>query len=263
VLVFALTLAVPSAVLGRLAGLPVAPPNGSTIPKMRPDELRLGRCLAVAVGFSAVGVLLEFGLEINKLGGFAAFLTQTVAKAEPIVQSLLDTGRSLPQGITIHDVARAVTWAQMPIGSAAGVVLLVFNLWLAGRIALTSGLLASAWPDIPRCTRMPRPLALLLAVALGLSFAGGLIGMASLIVSGALLMSFAMQGLAVIHATTRGKSFRLPALIILYLLMAMLLPWLIVCLGLLGLIDSAFALRDRPTKAKRYPGPWQPPRSKT
>ena len=260
VLVFALSLGLPSWLLARVAVMPVPLPS-TPMKGARPDESRLGRIVAIAVGFAAVGVAVDFFIAITKQGGFSAFMADSVKKAEPVVQTLLAANRPMPKGINAHDIAVAVTWAQMPLLAGAGVVLLVFNLWLAARIAQTSGLLGTTWPDIPRYTRVPRQLAIALAVALGLSFAGGLIGMMSLIVSGALLMGFALQGLAVIHAVTRGKTFRLPLLIIVYLSMALLMPWLLILYGLIGLIDTALAFRDREKKKKPVPtpGPWQPP----
>ena len=82
-------------------------------------------------------------------------------------------------------------------------------------------------------------------MVLGLSFAGDLIGMLALIASGALAMGFVLQGLAVVHAMTRGKSGRLPLLIIVYLCTALLFPWPLVAAGFLGLLDAGFAFRDR------------------
>jgi hypothetical protein len=257
--VFALSLGLPSWLLARIA---VAPTAIQTSTVARPEEIRLGRIVAVAVGFASVGVALDFAVAVTKLGGFAAFMADGIAKAEPVVRALLSSNRPMPKGITPHDIAVGVTWAQMPVMSAAGVVLLVFNLWLAARIAQASGLLVGAWPDIPRHTRVPRPLGVALAVALGLSFAGGLVGLMSLVVSGALLMGFALQGLAVIHAVTRGKSFRVPLLIIVYLSMAILMPWLLILYGFIGLLDSGVSFRDRPKKPVTPPGPWQPPPSK-
>ena len=256
-LVFAVSLGVPAWLLARLALLPPPAPPVDPMTGVRPDEQRLGRILACAVGFAAAGVALDFAVAITRQGGFAAFMAATTAKAEPLVKSLFTEARPLPKGIDAHEIAVAITWVQMPLMAGADVVLLVFNLWLAARIAQTSGLLTAAWPDLPRFTRVPRALALVLAVALGLGFAGGIVGMMSLIVSGALLMAFALQGLAVIHQTTRGKSVRTPLLIIVYLSLALLMPWLLVIYGLLGLADSAFAFRDREKPPAPPPGPWE------
>ncbi len=212
---------------------------------VRAEERVLGTILALAVAFASISVALDLAIAAAKAGGFGAFIAGTVRKATPIIEGLLSSRQALPSGVDIDKVALVVTWAQMPLMAAAEVVVLVFNLWLAARIAQASHLLAAPWPDVPGHLRVPRPLALGLAVALGLSFAGGTLGAFGLIVSGALVMAFALQGLAVLHALTRGKTYRFPLLIIIYLTMGMLMPWLLVGYGLLGLVDTAFAFRDK------------------
>ena len=241
-LVFAVSFGVPSWLLARLAVRPPGPlrPTGEAV--ARPDEQRLGLLIAVAAGFAAIGAALDIELAINGHGGFQAFIDASSKQVEPLLN-----GRSpLPQGADPHKIAIAFVWTAMAIMAAAELALLTFNLWLAARIAQMSGLLAVPWPDIPRALRVPRPMAIVLAVALGLSFAGGPIGVLGVIVSGALAMAFAFQGLAVVHAVTRGKKgLRLPLLIIVYLTLMMLMPWSIAFYGVLGLLDAGFAFRDR------------------
>ncbi|WP_158809243.1 DUF2232 domain-containing protein, partial [Beijerinckia sp. L45] len=142
-------------------------------------------------------------------------------------------------------LAVAMTYAEMPVLAASSLVMLGFNIWAAARIAKASGHFRAPWPDLPRSLRVPRQLALVLAVSLGLCFAGGLVGLFALIVTGALVMAFAAQGLAVIHDITRGKSFRLPLLIIVYLTLILLMPWLFAVYALVGLGDAGFSFRDR------------------
>ena len=86
----------------------------------------------------------------------------------------------------------------------------------------------------------------MLAVALGLSFAGNALGAAGVVVSGALGMAFAIQGFAVVHGLTRGNpGLRLPLLTLLYIILVVMMPFSIVPFGLLGLLDTAFSFRDR------------------
>ncbi len=248
VLVYLAGVALPAWLMARTAILAPSQPRASTgIGKtpLRADERMLGAILTLAVGFAALSVILDLIVAALKVGGFGAFIAATVDKAEPIVDTLLTSRRTLPKGVDMHQVAVIVTWAQMPLMAAAEVVLLVANLWVAARIAQASDLLGKSWPDIPGHTRVPRPLALVLAVALGLSVAGGIVGAVGLVISGALVMAFAFQGLAVLHTLTRGKGYRFPLLIIVYLTMAILMPWLLVGYGLLGLVDTVVAFRDR------------------
>lgn len=239
-LVFAVSFGLPSWLLARLAVLPPAA-SRSGAPPLRPEEQTLGLIIAVAAGFAAVGAALDIAIAVGAHGGFHTFMDMSAKQIEP----LLTSSRPLPKGADPHRIALAFVWSAMAIMAAAELMLLVVNLWLAARIAQMSGLLAAPWPDIPRGLRVPRPLAIVLAVALGLSFAGGPVGMLGVIVSGALVMAFALQGLAVVHAVTRGKGFRFPLLIIVYLTLAMLMPWSIAFYGLLGLLDAGFAFRDR------------------
>ena len=248
VVVYVVGIALPAWLMARTASLaPSQPRAPATIGRapLRAEERMLGLILALAVGFASLGVTLDLIVAATKIGGFDAFVAATARKAEPIVDALLTSRRGLPKSVDMHQVALIVTWAQMPLMAAAEVVLLAANLWLAARIAQASDLLGKPWPDIPGHTRVPRPLALVLAVALGLSFAGGIVGAVGLITSGALIMAFAFQGMAVLHAVTRGKGYRFPLLIIVYLTMGILMPWLLVGYGLLGLVDTAVAFRDR------------------
>ncbi len=240
--VFAVGFGLPSWVLARLAVMPALARRQDGKPVPRPEEQRLGLVIAVAAGFAAIGAALDIAIAVNGHGTLHGFLESSAAAIEP----MLTQRGPLPQGADPHKVALAFVWTAMAIMAAAELMLLVVNLWVAARIAQMSGLLSAPWPDIPSGLRVPRPLAIVLAVALGLSFAGGQLGALGVIVSGALGMAFALQGLAVIHALTRGKKgMRLPLLIIVYLTLFMLMPWSIAAYGLLGLVDAGFALRDR------------------
>lgn len=241
VLTYALSLGLPAWWLASLAASTrlVAP----TIPLA--DQRKLGLILASAAGFAVLSVALDFGAAIAGHGGLEATMAMMSQRIEPYIHSLFSTGRQLPNGITVHEVAVAMTYAQLPVLAAASLVLLGFNIWVAARITLASGHFRAPWPDLPRSLRVPRPLALLLAASLGLCFAGGIAGLAGLALSGALIMAFSAQGLAVIHDVTRGKSYRLPLLIIVYLSLSLLMPWLLAIYALVGLCDAGFSFRDR------------------
>lgn len=259
---FALILGVPSWILGRLAVVPLPTPAAAEpqalVGRAREGERRLGLLLAVAIALVVIAVWADFAITLAQEGGFDAFIAHSVALAEPMVTKLFSGNTPLPEGVTAHEIALIVTYAQMPMKAGIGVAVLAFNVWLAARIAQASHLLPIPWPDIPRNLRLPRLMGLALAVALGLCFAHGPIGVLGLTVVGALVMGFAMQGLSVVHGLTRGKSVRLPLLILVYLTLPMLNVWGLFLHALLGLIDAGFALRDREKKKPvPVPGPWQ------
>ena len=236
-IVFAVSYGVPSWLLARAAFLSPKALKPDQKLRIRPDELKLGLVIAGAIFFAVLATALDIGIAIGAKGGFQAFINGSAKQIEP----LLAANESLPKGVDPHALAIRVVFSALAFMAAAELLLLLVNLWLAARVAQLSGLLAMHWPDVPSSFRVPRPLAIVLAVALGLSFAGGPLGMAGVIVSGVLLMAFVIQGLAVVHALTRAKSYRFPLLIIVYLI----LIWTVAFYGLLGLLDAGFAFRDR------------------
>ena len=241
VLVFLIALGLPAWLLsaaGRRA------PVVATTPKARPEEQLLGRIAIIAVVFAALSISVVFAIAISANGGFDAFNTLMTATFDKIWQAIAER-RPLPKGIDGSQFATQLIWLMPPLMSAAAVIFYVSNLWLAARIAQTSDLLGMPWPDIPRHMRLPRVAALALAITSGLSFTGGMLGLVSRVVSAALIAAFALQGLAVVHAVSRGKGSRTAALIIVYLSMAALMPWPLLLWGTLGLLDTAFFFRDR------------------
>ncbi len=241
VLVFLLALGLPALLLGMTArGRPLA----SATATERPEERQLGRIAIIAVVFAALSVSLVFVVAIATNGGFQAFNALLRGSFEKIWQAVSER-RALPKGIDAAQFATQLTWLMPPVMSAAGVFFYLSNLWLAARIAQISGMLGGPWPDIPRHMRVPRYAALVLAVSLGLSIVGDIPGLIARIVSAALIAVLALQGLAVVHAMTRGKGSRLAMLVIVYLSMAALMPWPLLFWGVLGLLDAAFSFRDR------------------
>jgi hypothetical protein len=243
-LVYAIGLALPAWWLARVTASTRF--SAPTIPAA--DARKLGLVLVSACVFSIVSVGIDFVGTIATHGGFQATMAMMAERVEPYVQGLFVNGRELPKGIDVHDLAVVLTWAQMPVLTAASFVLLGFNIWIAARITRASGRFPAPWPDLPRSLRAPRWLAAALFVALGLAFVGGLPGLLALSVAGALGMAFAVQGLALVHDVTRGKSYRLPLLIIVYLTLGMLMPWLLIVYALVGLADAALGLRERRRK---------------
>ena len=68
------------------------------------------------------------------------------------------------------------------------------EVWLAGRIAATSGRLTRPWPDL-NTTALPPMTLVALCVALAFCFVGGLLAIVAQIIAAALLMAYAMTGL--------------------------------------------------------------------
>lgn len=212
-----------------LLGRPAADGSG------RLEWYPLGRLLAwiafaAALGLTAVAVL--------STGDHAVFHARTRAVVQSLVRIRGDgldpaTAESLVDGL-----ARLV-----PALAAQGfALLLTLYLWAAGRIVRLSGRLPRPWPDLP-ATVMPRRVLGLLGAGLVLAVVGGFPGVFGTALVGALGTAFALQGLAGMHARTRGRSGRGLLLFGLYLIVFLSQGLALAVLALFGLAETAFGLR--------------------
>ena len=154
------------------------------------------------------------------------------------------------------DMERMVTLlvAAVPAFMVMGIMkMLTVNLWLAGKIAKTSGRLNRAWPDV-RGTTLPPMTMVALCVALAFSFSGGLLALVAQVASSALLMAYALTGFAVLHTLTLAAPGRTVWLGIAYVVMLTLL-WPIIVMVVLGLADAMFGFRERYLRSRPPPLP--------
>jgi len=154
------------------------------------------------------------------------------------------------------NLARLVDFLVVAIPPAAAVlatVTNVVNLWLAGRVVGYSGRLTRPWPSLPDM-EFPRSVAASLAIALALGFFGGMVGIAANVVAAALLMAYAVLGLAVLHAITRGVNSR-PFILGGVYISVMVFGWPVLALCILGLLETAIELRARVARRRPPPAP--------
>lgn len=221
------------------------------------EYLPLERVLSYATSIcAAIGV--SIAIYVSSLyNGFDLALERLSVEIVPYVEQLASSRMQLPSGVNANGLARALVLAAAPALAGCSLVMLMLNLWLAGRVAQLSGQLPRPWPDIPWELRLPRIYLLIFGVAAAIGpYLGGLPGLIVVIVAAALGVAYALIGLAVAHYLTRGSSFRIPLLAAIYLGLAIPVTWLVFLLGLVvaGIVDAAFSLRDRKKKIAA-PGP--------
>jgi len=252
-LIFALCQALPAWWLARLAGLNRAvaplPWTARRNEKGRAcDYYPVGLIVlhAALIGFAIVA----FATLIVSLGqtNFEASLDRAAAKIAPLMAQALGP-YELPNGVDLAKLARLVVRAMPPVAASMIFVLLLLNLWLAGRVVQVSNLLSRPWPDIAHELRVPRLLGVALAATSALCLLGGIAGLIASIATAVLAIVFALQGLCVIHDLSRGTKFRGALLCGLYVALALLMPWPLVVFTLVGLLDAGFSLRDRKAAA--------------
>lgn len=154
----------------------------------------------------------------------------------------------------INDPNRLIDFLVAAIPPTAAVLTTltsVVNLWLAGRIVKVSGRLKRPWPDVPAMT-FPSYIPAALAAAVAGSFLPGLVGILAGVLAAALLMAYALMGLAVVHALTRGVGARPFMLGSLYAIVGMF-GWPILILAVLGLADTILDIRGRAARRRGPP----------
>jgi len=138
-----------------------------------------------------------------------------------------------------------------PAAAVVSIVTNLANLWLAARIVKLSGRLKRPWPDLG-ATALPHYAAALLGAALAGMLAGDLLGIAAGVLTASLLSAYALVGLAVLHATTRGVNGRGFVLAGIYAAVAVF-GWPVLLLSVLGLADLAVDFRRRAAKRRGLP----------
>src|ERR1700727_2335183 len=134
------------------------------------------------------------------MGTDAAAIQSTIRKGWV---ELLET-----TGLAINDSTLDTLVVMAPMGAEiAAVAMLTLNLWLAAKIAATSGRLHRPWPDL-KSIALP-PLALVaLCVAIACCFTGGVLAILAVIITAALTMAYALCGFAVLHTVTLTLKYR-------------------------------------------------------
>jgi membrane-associated HD superfamily phosphohydrolase len=130
----------------------------------------------------------------------------------------------------------------------AAVAMLTFNLWLAAKIAATSGRLNRPWPDLKN-TALPTATIAALLTAVACCFSGGLPALLAQVVTAGLSIAYAMTGFAVLHTLTLAMKSRALWLGCVYAVVAGF-AWALLAIALLGLADAVFGLRQRYLRSK-------------
>lgn len=240
-LVFAVSQALPVILLAYLALLSRtgASPDGRVTVEWYPIG-RLVVWAALLAGLLAIATLALIGGDIDELRkNLVTYVEEVLTKSFPQTE-----GSPRVSDTEIKALAE-VALGLLPAASAVSwMASILFNLWLGGRVTLASGQLARPWPDLALIT-YPRGTSLAFAAALAASLAGGYVGLAASGMAGALFFAYVLLGLAVIHYSSRGRSWRPFALWILYAALILSNIWFAVVLALLGLAEAMLALRSR------------------
>lgn len=239
---FTATVALPSCWLGHLALLgrtigdhAIGPPETEWYP--------LGRILLWIAGLAiliVMGLLLTLGADADSINqAMRSELLQVMAQIDPAATS------ELPAVIDAIIVLGTITAAMMMV------ITLTLNLWLAAKVATASGLLRRPWQDLKTVT-LPTATLAGLCVAIAFCFSGGVAGILARIVTAALMMSYGLTGLAVLHTLTLTLKSRPFWLASAYTL-ALIPVFPVIAIVALGLADAVFGFRERFLRNRQPP----------
>jgi magnesium-transporting ATPase (P-type) len=238
--IFTGAVAMPMALLCYLALLsrPAVGPQGKASEAL--EWYPIGRLVgwaAVIGGVLAAIMVLMLGYDTDSYRDSIKHLLQHNALKE------LDRDGTLINETTIGSLSSLLARTLPAAFAIVWQTVALFNLWLAGVIVEASGRALRPWPQID-AIELPNAVFLALTGSLLASFLPGLAGLLATGLAGALLFAYVLQGLAVLHAFTRGMAFRGLLLTAIYIGI-LLLAWVAIAIAILGLSEPMLRLRER------------------
>ncbi len=241
-MLYAASVALPAWLMAAFAATPVArylPARFSSLPP-----------------YPTVGSVVTLASIIGMLGA-AAVLTSVIviyhgypAGAEAVAQALAAMASDAFEDAGQGEAAKAFAESVVRVGPAAiagsTMLMLCINLYAAARSVQLSHGLQRPWLDLPTSLWLPAPLGLVAIACAAAAWA--LPAPASQYVSlvaGGLGAAFALQGLAVAHALSRGLKLRTVMLVALYACCLLRAKYILPVLALIGVVDAFTRLRVR------------------
>ncbi|MGO4438540.1 DUF2232 domain-containing protein [Rhizobium sp. RAF56] len=199
------------------------------------SDILLQLCALVTVAVIAVGVMIGYGPDLTDRM-VEALITALKQQEPTFVPDPAATVQTKSLVVLLLPAMQAALW----------VVMLFAAYYLATRIVTASGRNHRPREDMPSALRMNRNAIFAFLAGLVACFLGGIPALIGATVLGAFGAGFLVAGFASLHFRTRGKEWRMPALILCYLAATMVLPALFILV--LGLSDTRKAIALTPHK---------------
>ena len=192
-------------------------------------------CALVSASVIIIGYMVGYGPELTD--NLVDAMIASVQAQEPL----------LATDAAAIDQTKRLMLLLLPMTQGALWVLLLFAAYyLAARIVTVSGRNFRPREDMPSTLRMNRNALFIFLGGLLACFSGGVPAMIGAVVCGTFGAGFLLAGFAAIHYRTRGKSWRVPALLLAYLAATMAIPAFFIVI--LGLADTRRAIALTPVK---------------
>jgi len=200
------------------------------------SDILLHLCGLVTIAVIVVGVMIGYGPEL--IDRLVDVLFGSLAQQQPEFS---------PDPAVTAQTKSLVLLMLPAIQGGMWVVMLFVAYYIATRIVSASGRSLRPREDIPSALRMNRNSIFVFLVGLAATFFGGMPAMIGATVVGTFGAGFLLSGFAALHFRTRGKDWRLPALILCYLAsLILMVPAFFILV--LGLSDTRKAIALTPNK---------------
>ncbi|MFK0163771.1 DUF2232 domain-containing protein [Rhizobium sp. NPDC090279] len=200
------------------------------------SDIMLHLCGLAAVVIIVAGAVMGYSADL--VGQVVDLYVKAVGEQQP----------SLPLDPVAIQKTKSLMLYAIPVAwGMIWVMMLLAAYYVATRIVATSSRNLRPREDIPSALRMNRNAIFVFLAAIVAIFFGGVVALIAAAVLGAFGAGFIVSGFASLHYRTRGKDWRLPVLVICYLMSFVLtLPLFIILV--LGLYDVRKAISLTPNK---------------
>ncbi|ATN33767.1 DUF2232 domain-containing protein [Rhizobium sp. ACO-34A] len=198
------------------------------------SDILLHLCGLVSLAVIFLGIMIGYGPEL------------TNQFVDTVVSSMNEQNPAMTMDPAALEQSKRLFVLMVPIVQGGSWVMMLFAAYyIATRIASASGRALRPREDIPSALRMNRNALFVFLAGILACFAGGTPALIGATVCGAFGAGFLLSGFASLHLRTRGKDWRVPALILAYLSTLMVLPAFIVLV--FGLVDTRRTVALTPT----------------
>lgn len=199
------------------------------------SDILLHLCSIITLAVIVLGVIAGYGPEL--VGQVVDVMMGSVTVQQP---SFVPDATALAQ-------TKALMLFMLPIVQGGMWVMLLFAAYyLATRLVHASGKALRPREDIPSALRMNRNSIFIFLGGIVLTFIGGVPALIGATICGTFGAGFLMAGFASLHFRTRGKDWRLPVLVLIWLSALFVLPLFLILV--FGLSDARRTIAVSPSR---------------
>lgn len=233
-LIYLITLALPSWGVGLIAA---QNPDAEHAPLWLAPHARPSGLLTWIIMLSIAMAGASLAVVFSSFESMDAAQEDLTRQLLPLVTEAIVMPAALPPSLTPERITQLIISFMPAVMAVWSVLTLSMNLWLGARISAVSGLVLRPWPDLPSQLKMPMWMLAFLCLLGAVTYQFASVRLYTSVCLGAVLMGFALHGLAVVHGMARRTKMRVTILVSTYVVHALLIPWPFFIMAALAIVD--------------------------